>query len=70
MRLLSRGDDMAIFGGTDEMKEKQFKRLLKAKRKSYIVEEQADEMVKYAESKGVKLEKIQYNFLTILEVIG
>lgn len=47
----------AIFGGTAEMKEKQFYRLLKSKEKEYFVEEQANAMIEYAKQRGVTIEK-------------
>ncbi|MGV4321260.1 hypothetical protein [Bacillus mojavensis] len=59
---------MAWFGGDEKMKEKLFQRLLKAKRKSYLIEGQADEMIRYAKSKGVVLNKTKVNFLYLLEV--
>lgn len=52
----------------EEIIELQFQRLLKNKRSSYIVWQQAQEMFNYARSKGIDLEVTQVNFLLMLEV--
>ncbi|QZA69838.1 hypothetical protein 043JT007_52 [Bacillus phage 043JT007] len=59
---------MAWFGGDKEMQEKLFQRLLKAGRKSFVVEAHADRMIEYAKSRGVELHKSKINFLHVLDV--
>lgn len=52
----------------EEVIELQFQRLLKNKRKSYVVWSQAQEMFDYARLKGVELNVTKINFLLMLEV--
>lgn len=52
----------------EETIELQFQRLLKNKRRSYVVWQQAQEMFNYARSKGIELEVTKINFLLMLEV--
>jgi hypothetical protein len=57
-----------FFGDTEEVKEKQLKRLIKHGSRVFSVKEQAESMVEYAKLLGIQLKISQYSFWNIVEI--